>query len=1291
MIVKRKRQQEVVEACSSSVTSNNEDRSSRTSNSNAPSTNTGHDFIRRYFWPIIKRNTLQLVILTTVIDTVCTFILNCVATWCRQRNENAYGTSNTTLINNGIGPALFQCQKSVRVIVLRYAGHLILWHGLKFGIIALFDGCLSTYVKRSLVLFLLLYCVSCMHRHALKEDEIKFLNETIENQKLECEDEIKFLNETIKNQKLVCENKIKLQSKLTENQKVKYENKIKLQNKLSENQKLECENRIKLQNKITENQKLECENKIKLQNEITENQKIECENEKQVLKQTIENQKLEDKEETKSAEGQGEAENQMAGSTEPQEETESTGRLLSYEVYLTPCGGVQAQSLCAVTGSTVKIPCSFATPDHSSVTQREWYRVQSSEGKPQDLSTDPQYSGRVSVSTVTSDCELTVRDVRVSDSGVYKFGFQTKSGVHLTVTDLQVKLDPNTVGQREVNVTCSATCSVSTARFYWYRNGQYTRHTIDASTVLDSTKPHDEGSFSCQVYESDHHRSPAVCVLGKECWDVTYTPEHVCALKGTSTDLSCSYKHPAGLRVVKSVWFVKQQADGEPVDVREDEKYQGRVQYTQSSQNNCSLRITNLRERDAQTYRVKFYTDRDEYDGKPGVSLSVTDLKVTVSDWRYQYMTLSCITNCTLSNNPTYIWYKNGRRVSDCKSASCSVAAVSGAVSYSCAVEGHDSLLSPPVYLPKNTRAVVLSSGDTVEGDSVTLSCSSDANPPVLTYSWFKQRAAADTLLTTGQNYSISSISSQDSGLYYCTAHNQLGQQNSTPTLLDVLYSPKNTRAVVISSGDTVEGDSVTLSCSSDANPPILTYSWFKQRAAADTLLTRGQTYSISNISSQHSGLYYCTAHNQLGQHNSTPTLLDVLYLPKNTRAVVLSSGDTVEGDSVTLSCSSDANPPVLTYSWFKQRAAADTLLTTGQNYSISNISSQHSGLYYCTAHNHLGQHNSTPTELDVLCAEESSAEVWKFYAVWGAAALIPALLLCLLTAVLCIKMLQAAPMSSDYNALTGVATQVNLQVKVDSNTVGQREVKVTCSATCSVSTARFYWYRNDNYIRYTTDASIVLDLTSPHDEGSYSCQVYENDHHRSPAVCVLSKECCGVTDRDKYTREPAVSLTVTDLKVTVSDWRDQYITMNCTNPCTVSNNLTYIWYKNGQRVSDCKSASCSVAAVSGAVSYSCAVEGHDSLLSPPVYSPKNTRAVLLSSGDTVEGDSVTLSCSSDANPPVQNYSWFKQRAAADTPLTTGQNYSISNISSQHSGLYYCTAHNHLGQHNSTPTLLDVS
>ncbi|KAB5526113.1 hypothetical protein PHYPO_G00148020 [Pangasianodon hypophthalmus] len=299
-----------------------------------------------------------------------------------------------------------------------------------------------------------------------------------------------------------------------------------------------------------------------------------------------------------------------------------------------------SQSLCAVTGSTVNIPCTYSGPTY--LRQSEWYRVQGSEGEPQDLNKDPQYSGRVSVNSQWSSCELTLRNVSVSDSGVYNFRFKVSqrrdwisasSGVHLTVTDLQVKVDPNTAGQREVKVTCSSTCRLSTSRFYWYRNGQFRKYATDASIVLDSTRPSNAGSYSCRVYESSYY-SPPACVLGKECWGVTYTPDRVCALKTSSIDLSCAYKHPAGLTVIKSVWFIKEQVGVEPVDVRDYEEYQDRVQYTQSSQNDCSLRITNLRERDAQTYRFRFYTAWNKYTGRPGVTLTVTDLKVTESDWR---------------------------------------------------------------------------------------------------------------------------------------------------------------------------------------------------------------------------------------------------------------------------------------------------------------------------------------------------------------------------------------------------------------------------------------------------------------------------------------------------------------------------------------------------------------------------------------------------------------------------------------------------------------------------------
>uniref|UniRef100_A0A8B9HQ35 Ig-like domain-containing protein n=1 Tax=Astyanax mexicanus TaxID=7994 RepID=A0A8B9HQ35_ASTMX len=261
-------------------------------------------------------------------------------------------------------------------------------------------------------------------------------------------------------------------------------------------------------------------------------------------------------------------------------------------------------------------------------------------------------------------------------------------------------------------------------------------------------------------------------------WEVTYTPDRVCALEGSLVDLSCSYKHPGGLTVTESFWFIDETEVG-PVDLREDDQYKGRVQYHQT-QTQCRMRITGLRASDARTYWFGFITDDPggKYTSSSGVSLSVTGLKTEVSDTQGGGKRLICSSTCTLTN-PTYpIWYRNGQPVYGCRSASCSVAVVSGEVSYSCAAEGSD-VHSPPV-------SVVLPSGKREEGDSVTLTCSSEADPPVLSYHWFKQRPAADEALGTGQNYSITNISSQHSGLYYCTALNQLGQHSSAPARLDV-------------------------------------------------------------------------------------------------------------------------------------------------------------------------------------------------------------------------------------------------------------------------------------------------------------------------------------------------------------------------------------------------------------------------------------------------------------------------------------------------------------------------
>ncbi|KTF71082.1 hypothetical protein cypCar_00050413, partial [Cyprinus carpio] len=70
-------------------------------------------------------------------------------------------------------------------------------------------------------------------------------------------------------------------------------------------------------------------------------------------------------------------------------------------------------------------------------------------------------------------------------------------------------------------------------------------------------------------------------------------------------------------------------------------------------------------------------------------------------------------------------------------------------------------------------RSVSVSvSGELVEGDSVTLICSSDSNPPALNFSWFKE----DQISSVGSGQSFSAL---QSGRFYCEAHNQHGSQRS--------------------------------------------------------------------------------------------------------------------------------------------------------------------------------------------------------------------------------------------------------------------------------------------------------------------------------------------------------------------------------------------------------------------------------------------------------------------------------------------------------------------------------
>uniref|UniRef100_A0A674CMS8 Ig-like domain-containing protein n=1 Tax=Salmo trutta TaxID=8032 RepID=A0A674CMS8_SALTR len=128
---------------------------------------------------------------------------------------------------------------------------------------------------------------------------------------------------------------------------------------------------------------------------------------------------------------------------------------------------------------------------------------------------------------------------------------------------------------------------------------------------------------------------------------------------------------------------------------------------------------------------------------------------------------------------------------------------------------------------PKNTLVSVSPSGEIVEDSSVTLTCSSDANPPVDKYTWYKKNVAS--LTGSEKTYNFTTISSEDSGEYYCEAENKYGRLNSSSVSVDVQGSHLNSYFNYNPSGEIVEGSSVTLTCSSDANPPVDKYTWYFQ------------------------------------------------------------------------------------------------------------------------------------------------------------------------------------------------------------------------------------------------------------------------------------------------------------------------------------------------------------------------------------------------------------------------------------------------------------------------------
>uniref|UniRef100_A0A3B3RQV0 Myelin-associated glycoprotein-like n=1 Tax=Paramormyrops kingsleyae TaxID=1676925 RepID=A0A3B3RQV0_9TELE len=201
---------------------------------------------------------------------------------------------------------------------------------------------------------------------------------------------------------------------------------------------------------------------------------------------------------------------------------------------------------------------------------------------------------------------------------------------------------------------------------------------------------------------------------------------------------------------------------------------------------------------------------------------------------------------------------------------------------YSFRIEGNNHIKNNFKEKVKINVTINKDMGDSVtlrEGDSVTLTCSAPAPCPSLppTLSWTPRLSDSVTVFQENDDHTkhaSSVMTFTASHLLHkqevkCTAVYRLQTVKSertshTNVTLKVQYSPKNTLVLI--------GKDGSLTCSSDANPAVNNYTWYK--VSGGEIKVVSYTQSLTSNITEVSGQYYCQAQNEHGLQNSSTVQL---------------------------------------------------------------------------------------------------------------------------------------------------------------------------------------------------------------------------------------------------------------------------------------------------------------------------------------------------------------------------------------------------------------------------------
>ncbi|XP_053467232.1 uncharacterized protein LOC128599549 isoform X2 [Ictalurus furcatus] len=155
-------------------------------------------------------------------------------------------------------------------------------------------------------------------------------------------------------------------------------------------------------------------------------------------------------------------------------------------------------------------------------------------------------------------------------------------------------------------------------------------------------------------------------------WGVNYPDNPICAVRGFSVSIPCSYSYPTSnpsTQVIRMLWCsMNSNTDkciAPPTVYNSSSITTSDFEYAGDNKSNCTLLIHNVQFSYSGEYQFRFITDVNRWTGVPGAILQVADLKVSLIRLsgngtlkQGDSLNLTCDVNCTQSSSQ-FVWSKN--------------------------------------------------------------------------------------------------------------------------------------------------------------------------------------------------------------------------------------------------------------------------------------------------------------------------------------------------------------------------------------------------------------------------------------------------------------------------------------------------------------------------------------------------------------------------------------------------------------------------------------------------------